>query len=580
MSTQPTITRFVDLITSGEANAFLFHGNIGDLTSYNPRRRLIASLLEVLAPFQIIVRYQRANGLTFALPAHEKLARQLLKLDNKGPAAGQTANPLAALGGPTPSAEWPRSPWGALSLVDELLQAVDTREQPGVAVIVEYAEFIAPDAQLSFLQAEDRNLLVLLQEWGQSDRRINGDGNVVILLCNELEALHQSIRNARYKAIQVPKPGYDRRLEFIQACPKPSGDVDDTTLARLTAGLTLNGIEDLLLRAQALGTLTPATVKAIKDEMIASEYAGLVQVIDPSYGFEAVGGWEHIKTWMMEYVIQPFREGRIDDMAKAIIFAGPPGTGKTFFTTALARELGFNALNVKASSILSKWQGESERNWRRLLDLAESLAPVLFFADELDQSPVSQRGQSNGNPAAATMFNDLLQWLGRPDLRGQVLFVAGTNRPDLLDDALLRNGRTDAVIPVLLPTATERAGILTAQVQLQRTAIAGEAHAYLVASTDRYSAADLEALVRKARLRTRNANRTEIGLEEARRVVATLRPNSISKAEWYEKITIAACNDTDLLPPDLAQLLDDRSALDEAIATIQPDGGSRRGIRL
>jgi SpoVK/Ycf46/Vps4 family AAA+-type ATPase len=117
-------------------------------------------------------------------------------------------------------------------------------------------------------------------------------------------------------------------------------------------------------------------------------------------------------------------------------------------------------------------------------------------------------------------------------------------------------------------------------VQLQRTAIAGEAHAYLVASTDRYSAADLEALVRKARLRTRNAGRQEIGLEEARQAVATLRPNSISKAEWYEKITIAACNDTDLLPPGLAQLLDDRSALDDVIATIQPDGGSRRGIRL
>lgn len=577
MSTQPTIARFIDLVTSGEANAFLFHGNIGDLTSYNPRRRLLASLQEVLAPFQIIVRYQRANGISFALPAHEKLARQLLKLDNK---AGQTANPLAALGGPAPTTEWPRSPWGALSLIDELMQAVDTREQPGVAVIVEYAEFIAPDAGLNFLQPEDRNLLVLLQEWGQSDRRINGDGNVVILIAGELEAMHQAVRNARYKAIHVPRPNYERRLAFIQACPKPSGEIDEATLARLTAGLTLNGIEDLLLRAQALGELTPATVKAIKDEMIASEYAGLVQVLDPSYGFEAVGGWEHIKAWMTEYVLQPFREGRIDDMAKAIVFAGPPGTGKTFFASALAKELGFNALNVKASSILSKWQGESERNWRRLLELAEWLAPVLFFMDELDQGPVSQRGQTNGNPAAATMFNDLLQWLARPDLRGKVLFVAGTNRPDLLDDALLRNGRTDAVIPVLLPTAAERAGILDAQVSLQRTAIGDEAHTYLVASTERYSAADLEALVRKARLRARNAGRDQIGLEEARQAVATLRPNSLSKAEWYEKVTIAACNDTDLLPPGLAQLLDDRSALEAAIATIQPDAGSRRGIRL
>ena len=203
-------------------------------------------------------------------------------------------------------------------------------------------------------------------------------------------------------------------------------------------------------------------MRAEKTALIAQEYAGLLEMMDPTNGFEIVGGMEQLKAWAQAEIIRPVRENRLKDMPQGVIFVGPPGTGKTFFVKALGKEIGFNAVALNMQNILGGIVGTSERNLARALSVVKSLSPVLVFMDELDQSDVSARGNNSGNPVAKNLFSQLLQFLGDPRNRGRVVFFGASNRPDLMDDALLRFGRIDAIIPVLLPEQTEREAIAQA----------------------------------------------------------------------------------------------------------------------
>src|SRR5207248_5393078 len=116
-----------------------------------------------------------------------------------------------------------------------------------------------------------------------------------------------------------------------------------------------------------------------------------------------------------------------------LLRVGPPGTGKTFFVRALSKEIGFNAVLLNLANILGGIVGESERNLKKFFTFARALAPVLIFIDELDQTDISRRGTGSGNPVAANLFNSMLQFMNDETLRGRVIVVFASNRPDLID---------------------------------------------------------------------------------------------------------------------------------------------------
>lgn len=205
---------------------------------------------------------------------------------------------------------------------------------------------------------------------------------------------------------------------------------------------------------------------------------------------------------------------------------------------------------------------------------AGAAAPVLVFIDELDQSDISRRGNDSGNPVAANLFSQVLRFLGDEGNRGRVIFFAATNRPDLLDPALMRFGRIDAVIPVLLPDQVERLAVLAAQAKAQEATVDGAALQMLAANTEGYSAADLAALVSKAR----RLGNGYIGPAEAARALQAIRPNSLQMAEFYTLLAVQAVNDADLLPPAYAALLADRQQLQRRIEEA-PAPAARRGGR-
>ena len=158
-----------------------------------------------------------------------------------------------------------------------------------------------------------------------------------------------------------------------------------------------------------------------------------------------------------------------------------------------------------------------------------------------------------------------------------IIFFA-SNRPDLIDPALLRLGRMDAIIPVLLPDEDARRGIILAQVRSQQVSIAQEATAILVGKTRDYSAADLAAVITKAKRLAQREGRTQIATGDADMALRYMRPQTPQIAERYTLLAVQACNDAELLPPPYDTMLSNREELQTKIdetPSSQPARGER-----
>ena len=329
-------------------------------------------------------------------------------------------------------------------------------------------------------------------------------------------------------------------------------------------------------------------MKSRKDAIITSEYSEIAEMIEPlEQGFAALGGMEHLVNWARTELIAPLVKGNADtDVPKGVLLVGPPGTGKTYFVRALAKEVGFNAVMLRSENILSKWLGESEAKLKKFFEFARALTPVLVFFDELDQSDMSQRGNASGNPVASNLFNQMLQFMSDETLRGRMIAFFASNRPDLIDSALLRFGRMDAIIPVLLPDENARVGIARVQAKSQDIDIAESAATLLAAQSVDYSAADIAAVVGKAKKLARRADRNQIEDEDVQMALTYIRPSTPQIARKYTLLAIDACNDAELLPAQYATELRDRSQLKakireatNALDVRTPDGREDREDR-
>lgn len=565
--------QFTRSYTSASNSAFVFHGNVDD--HILPGVYLRGFLKRALATFEVIVFYDRATGWSFPLESMETKARDFLGM-NDAPAAPNPA--IAALMGNAATAApqkpaFPTDPTAALPLLGRLLTATDIK----AVVIISHAETILPAGELDRMPAAERTLLVQMLEWGRADSPLP---NPLILVVKSLTELNAGLRAATsgYRAIELLIPTAEQRLAFIEwftaAQPVNFEGLTAQDLANQTAGLTLVHVENILLEADQDGRLTVEASRRMKDDMIRSEYAGLVEIMEPSYGFDAIGGMERIKAWAKTEIIEPVKQNRTADCPKGVILVGPPGTGKTYFVRGLAREIGFNAVSISMDKILGGIVGESEKRMARVLGLVKALAPVLVFMDEIDQSDVAQRGNGSGNPVASNLFSQMLQFMSDESNRGRVVFFAASNRPDLIDPAMMRFGRTDAVIPVLLPSEAERAAIIAAQAKTQGAQIDAEATQAIVSRSANYSAADLAAVVAKAR----KISAGQIDASAANRAIAAIRPGTVQTAQYFTLLAVNAVNDRDLLPDEYAGLLEDRQGLEAQIEAQAPARRSKREL--
>lgn len=225
----------------------------------------------------------------------------------------------------------------------------------------------------------------------------------------------------------------------------------------------------------------------------------------PSTTFSSIGSLKSHITELTETVIQPIVNPTLYTSlgitpSSGTLLWGPPGCGKTLLAKACANASHANFISVKGPELLNKYVGESERAVRQVFTRARSSVPVIIFFDELDALvPTREGGGSGGSEASARVVNTLLTELdGVGHSREGIYVIAATNRPDIIDPAMLRPGRLDTLLYVGLPDAEGRVDILRTICRKIAGMVFDESVAAIARQCDGFSGADLESLVRRA----------------------------------------------------------------------------------
>ena len=543
------------------ANNFILHFNIGDLIDGSRPLEdfLIASPL--FASRDIVIKYDRSAGITFPRDINPKLrAVETEQQSLPGEEIAVEESEAREILGLDEEIPIPRDPGTALHLIERLLRLSYDDQEARVGLIIDYAETIAPNVDVGQMSAEDRTSLITLLRWAK-DSEITRIGTPIILLTENLADLHPALRSpsSRIEVIEIPFPDYEERKKYINELANSERfkdtidmQIDPDEMARLTAMLKRIHIEDIFLRAEdALRPLDAELVKERKKEILAAEFEEVLDCPDlEEYDESWIGGLDYALNFFKKSVINPIRQGNLRRVAQGVLLSGPSGTGKTLLIRIVAKMAGIQYADLNLAKITDKWVGSSERNLEKAFMLIRALAPCIVVIDEIDQLGFSREtGDSSG--VSSRLFRRLLEFMSDPKIKGQVVFIGITNRPDLLDAALKRPGRFDKKIPILAPDLEQRVQILKAIFNRYgiKHSLTAEQFAQIANDTDGYTGAELEALALKVAEVAEDAGRESIIMEDVEYANKVYRPTT-QDIEKMTRLALDECNDLDLLPPE------------------------------
>lgn len=297
----------------------------------------------------------------------------------------------------------------------------------------------------------------------------------------------------------------------------------EAALQQIREKMDLIDLEDDNIDAEVLASLA-VTMENFRWALSKSSPSALREttVEVPTVTWEDIGGLENVKKELQELVQYPVEHpdkflkfGMTP--SKGVLFYGPPGCGKTLLAKAIANECQANFISIKGPELLSMWFGESESNIRDIFDKARSAAPCVLFFDELDSIAKARGGNvGDGGGAADRVINQLLTEMDGMGAKKNVFIIGATNRPDIIDPAILRPGRLDQLIYIPLPDDASRNAILKAA--LRKSPVAPDCDLqFLAKNTSGFSGADLTEICQRAcKLAIREAIETEIKRERER----------------------------------------------------------------
>ncbi|MCU1602976.1 MAG: putative microtubule-severing ATPase, partial [Frankiales bacterium] len=359
--------------------------------------------------------------------------------------------------------------------------------------------------------------------------------------------------------LSIPLPDKGQRLKVLQALSKTvplDKDVALDDVAGRTPGFVA---ADLLALLKEAGLRAASRQKDVAEPTVtAADFTAALEVVRPTamgsatldiakITLDDVGDMAEVKQAVTETVLWPLQyPDTFEKLGVAaphgLLLYGPPGCGKTYLVKAIAGSGQANVLSVKGAELLSKWVGESEKAVRELFRRAREAAPTLVFLDEVD-ALAPTRGQSTDGGTTDRVVAALLTELDGVESLHDVVVIGATNRPDLIDPALLRPGRLEKLVYVPPPDAEARTAIL--QTAVKRVPLAdGIDLVDLGRRTDGYSAADCAALVREAALCAMRESMTASTVTAAHleSALTTVRP-SLDPAQVASLAAFAASRD-------------------------------------
>ena len=393
---------------------------------------------------------------------------------------------------------------------------------------------------------------------------------IVIAATNRINAIDPALRRpGRFdREVELRAPDKAGRLQVLKIHTRNmplTKDVDLDYLSGITHGFVGADISALAKEAamvvlrRLLPKLELKEEQAISEEVLKDlrvtkkDFSDALKVVRPSamrevlvetpnINWNDVGGLDEVKQELKEAVEWPLKYPESFTRLgirppRGILLYGPPGCGKTLLAKAVAKESEANFIQIKGPSLLSMWVGKSEEGVRKIFERARQVSPCIIFFDEID-SLAGKRGMEHGQKVTERVLNQLLAEMDGIEDLSNVIVIGATNRPDMLDSALLRPGRFDRILLTPSPVKEGREEIFkihTKNMPLAKDVKVNE----ILNKTDGFVGADMEALVREAAmlaLRT-NIDSKEVKMknfEDAlKKVSASVTPADLNK---YKKI--------------------------------------------
>jgi transitional endoplasmic reticulum ATPase len=440
-----------------------------------------------------------------------------------------------------------------------------TEESPSI-IFIDELDSIAPKREDVTGEVERRVVAQLLTMMDGLETR----GQVVVIAAtNRVDSVDPALRRpGRFdREIEIGVPDEVGRKEILQIHTRGMPLSDDVSLGHLadeTHGFVGADIESLTKEAamKALRRYLPKIdldeediPPSLIDRMIVKreDFEGALGDVEPSamrevlvelpkVSWDDVGGLDEPKQTVKESVEWPLTSrAKFDRMGidppKGVLLYGPPGTGKTLIAKAVANETNANFISVRGPQLLSKWVGESEKAIRQTFRKARQVDPTVIFFDELD-SLAPSRGGETGNNVSERVVNQLLTELDGLEESGDVMVIGATNRPDMIDPALIRSGRFDRLVLIGEPDEEGREQIL--KIHTRDSPLAPDVSLREIAErTDGYVGSDLETIAREAAIEALrdDPDAREVGMQHFRRAMESVRPTITDDLmDYYEEM--------------------------------------------
>ena len=436
---------------------------------------------------------------------------------------------------------------------EERLRSIfdEAKEKAPTIIFMDEIDAIAPKREEATNEVERRmvsQLLTLMD--GMSSR-----GQVIVIgATNRQNAIDPALRRpGRFdREIEIGVPDRNSRKEILQIHTRNmpvAKDVNIEDLADMTHGFTGADITSLA-REAAMATLRRILPKILDKRSVPNELLVSLEVTKddfmeafngiqpsalrevfverPNVHWNDVGDLEEVKAQLKEAVELPIKKPEAFIKmgirpVKGVLLVGAPGVGKTMLAKAVATERESNFISIKGPELLSKYVGESEKAVRELFRKAKMAAPCIIFIDEIDSIAYTRSGDASDSMVTERVVDTLLTEMDGLGGLKNVIVIAATNRPDIIDPALLRPGRFDKIIEIPMPNEAARLEIL--KVHMKRMPIAKEVSIeQLAKATEGYTGAEIENLTREAGMNAIRANRDEVTKEDFEKALEEIRP--------------------------------------------------------
>ena len=524
-------------------STFLLHGAVRDLQplgpaddrSYGPLKQFLTE--ELFGGRSHVLHYDRSSGIRTATPDSQKdFTRTLSAYDT--------------LYGTEYAKVLPRDPGRALQILENYLR-MRLSDGQSLALIIDFAETLAPGGEIGSLSAEDRFALATLVKWASDPQFLAGDLSIVLLVENLAEISGRLSRNPYVASIELPLPNEEERQDFVQV--KLQGkrlasisELPAPALAKMSAGLSRINLDRILTEAfEREVKITPELLKEKKKEIIQAECHGLLEFIEPAHTLDSVAGHAKAKE-MLRQAASALKKGRIEVLPMGYLVSGPVGTGKTFLATCFAGDIGIPC--VKFLNFRSQWQGVTEANLEKIFNLLKALWPVAVMVDEADAF-LGNREASGDSGTSSRVFASIASFMGNTEYRGKIVWFLLTARPDLLPVDLKRQGRAEEHLALFYPQndaeRDELARIVAKKVKVPHL----PSFAALLPRGTQMSGADIEAVLVRSKFRALAAGREEPTEDDVRAVVADFVPPSYPlEIELQNLAAVQECTSRELLP--------------------------------